>query len=209
VEFELDAEGKLVSGPTTLVEYVGTGRATVVGLAAGPDGLYFTDLYKDIDAATPIDPGARVYRVRYKPLPGDYDGDGAVEQGDLDLVLLHWGQPAEATPPGWINNLPTGTVGQAQLDAVLLNWGETIDSPATASSRATPPSPLEAQDATAVTKSTAEFSRKYANVDPRRLEPEACLWSVSDIMALQQEVTVLRGASVDGTPTRHTPGSRT
>ena len=30
------------------VEYNGSGRATAVGLASGPDGLYFTDLYKDI-----------------------------------------------------------------------------------------------------------------------------------------------------------------
>ena len=45
-------------GPTTFVEYVGTGKGTVVGLAAGPDGLYFTELYKDQNAVTPIDAGA-------------------------------------------------------------------------------------------------------------------------------------------------------
>ena len=42
---------------TTLVEYAGTGRATVVGLAAGPDGLYFTELYRDEGATSPIDAG--------------------------------------------------------------------------------------------------------------------------------------------------------
>ncbi len=47
VEFVLDANGNRVSGPTTLVEYRGTGQGSMVGLAAGPDGLYFTEMYKD------------------------------------------------------------------------------------------------------------------------------------------------------------------
>jgi Bacterial Ig domain len=64
-EFVLDASGNLVSGPTALLDYTGTGRATVAGLAAGPDGLYFTDLYKDLNATSPTDPGANVLRIRY------------------------------------------------------------------------------------------------------------------------------------------------
>jgi hypothetical protein len=87
VEFQLDASGNVLDGPTTFVEYVGTGRATVVGLTAGPDGLYFTDLYKDLDATSPIDPGARVYRVRYTA-GGDADFD---LDGDVDGVdFLAW-----------------------------------------------------------------------------------------------------------------------
>jgi glucose/arabinose dehydrogenase len=54
-----------VTGPETLVEYTGTGKATASGLAAGSDGLYFTDLYKDLDYTSPIDPGANLLRVRY------------------------------------------------------------------------------------------------------------------------------------------------
>jgi glucose/arabinose dehydrogenase len=46
------------------VEYTGVGKATVIGLAAGPDGLYFTDLYKDVGFRSAIDRGARVWRVR-------------------------------------------------------------------------------------------------------------------------------------------------
>jgi uncharacterized repeat protein (TIGR01451 family) len=67
VEFAFDMDEHLVSGPTALVEYNGVGRATAVGLAAGPDGLYFTDLYKDEDS-DPINPsarGANLLRVRY------------------------------------------------------------------------------------------------------------------------------------------------
>ncbi|HZO59846.1 MAG TPA: PQQ-dependent sugar dehydrogenase [Solirubrobacterales bacterium] len=57
--------------PQPLIEYTGTGKATANGIAAGPDGLYFTDLYKDVGAATPIDPGANILRVRFgSPPPG-------------------------------------------------------------------------------------------------------------------------------------------
>jgi hypothetical protein len=52
---------------------------------------------------------------------GDYNGNGTVEQADLDLVLLNWGQPG--VPNGWINDLPEGNIDQAELDGVLLNWG--------------------------------------------------------------------------------------
>ncbi len=64
-QFVLDAAGNRLSGPTPFVEYVGSGKATVCGLAAGPDGLYFTDLYKDLDYVTPVDTGANVLRIRF------------------------------------------------------------------------------------------------------------------------------------------------
>lgn len=84
VFFQLDAAGNRLSGPTTLVEYTGNGRGTAAGLAAGPDGLYFTELYKDLDAATPIDAGARIFRIRYVPAQaGDATFDGAVDGADV------------------------------------------------------------------------------------------------------------------------------
>jgi hypothetical protein len=66
VEFEIapGPDGKVISGPTDLLVYNGTGRATALGLAAGPDGLYFTDLYKDQNYSSPIDSGANVLRIR-------------------------------------------------------------------------------------------------------------------------------------------------
>ena len=64
-EFVLDANGNLLSGPTTILEYTGVGKATVVALAAGPDGLYFSDLYKDLNYVSPIDRGANIYRLKY------------------------------------------------------------------------------------------------------------------------------------------------
>jgi serpin B len=56
---------------------------------------------------------------------GDFNGDGQVDQGDLDLVLLNWG--ADAGQPirldGWRIGTPEGIVDQGELDAVLLHWG--------------------------------------------------------------------------------------
>jgi hypothetical protein len=54
---------------------------------------------------------------------GDYNANGIVEQSDLDLVLLNWGNAGPPPPEGWLNHLPEGPIDQAELDAVLLNWG--------------------------------------------------------------------------------------
>jgi hypothetical protein len=69
VEFDPDPDngGEIGGHPRDLVEYTGTGKATAAALTAGPDGLYFTDLYKDLGYSSPIDPGARLLRVRYGP----------------------------------------------------------------------------------------------------------------------------------------------
>jgi glucose/arabinose dehydrogenase len=74
-EWVLDANGNRVAGPIPFVEYVGTGQATAVGLAAGPDGLYFTELYRDAGGAGPTAVGARLLRVRFSSRD-DCDGNG-------------------------------------------------------------------------------------------------------------------------------------
>lgn len=61
----LGGDGKLAVAPSFFVKYNGTGRASVAGIAAGPDGLYFTDLYEDTGANGATAAGANVYRVRY------------------------------------------------------------------------------------------------------------------------------------------------
>lgn len=68
-EFVLDPQGNRLSGPTALIEYNGPGKATACGLAAGPDGLYFTDLYKDTNYTSAIERGANILRVRYMGVP--------------------------------------------------------------------------------------------------------------------------------------------
>jgi glucose/arabinose dehydrogenase len=64
VEFDPQPGGEMGGHPHGLVEYTGTGKGTAVGLAAGPDGLYWTELYDD-QAPNATDPGARLLRVRY------------------------------------------------------------------------------------------------------------------------------------------------
>jgi glucose/arabinose dehydrogenase len=82
VEFAIDSSGTLVSGPTSIVEYAGSGRGSVVAIAAGPDGLYFSDMYKDLNYDGPTDFGANIWRLRYVGGNGnaccsaDFNGDG-------------------------------------------------------------------------------------------------------------------------------------
>src|SRR4030095_12701011 len=72
-----------------LIEYDGVGNATVVGLAAGPDGLYFTDLYKDVGATSPIDRGANLLRVRYVAEPAGYPRPRGATPLRVSLVPVH------------------------------------------------------------------------------------------------------------------------
>ncbi|MEM7578018.1 MAG: hypothetical protein AAF328_11170 [Planctomycetota bacterium] len=63
----------------------------------------------------------------FNALPGDFDGDGLVAQGDLNLVLSNWGtDPAQA---GTIDDfvitaMLDGLVDQGELNAVLNHWGD-------------------------------------------------------------------------------------
>ena len=68
--FVIAPDGRSVTGPTTLLEYNGTGASTIAALAAGPDGLYFSDLYPEDPERGPADRGARILRVRWAPEPG-------------------------------------------------------------------------------------------------------------------------------------------
>ena len=70
-EFVIDGNttnGTLVGGPRTLAHYTGNGKGTAVALAAGPDGLYFSDFYEDDPVNgvfSPTAPGSNILRVRY------------------------------------------------------------------------------------------------------------------------------------------------
>lgn len=78
-------------------------------------------------------------------LPGDYSDNGLVEQADLDLVLLNWGNGFDMLPAEWVNERPTmGIVDQAELDGVLLNWGNTADGAGALSAAAGVPEPTAA-----------------------------------------------------------------
>jgi glucose/arabinose dehydrogenase/PKD repeat protein len=111
VEFTLDAAGNVTSGPTTLVEYNGNGKASCVGLTAGPDGLYFTDLYKDEQFQSPIDPGANVLRVRFVGA-ADFSADVTSGLAPLDV---HFTDASNApNPTSWTWDFGDGSVGSGQ-----------------------------------------------------------------------------------------------
>ncbi|MEM1446213.1 MAG: choice-of-anchor tandem repeat NxxGxxAF-containing protein [Planctomycetota bacterium] len=64
---------------------------------------------------------------------GDYNDNGLVDQGDLNLVLSNWGIDTSpdaaglvAVPVGWINDHPFGVIDQGELNRVLTNWGSSL-----------------------------------------------------------------------------------
>lgn len=63
-EFSPGQGGELHGPPQTLIAYDGLGKASVAGIAAGEDGLYFTELYAD-KSPDPTDPSSRLLLVRY------------------------------------------------------------------------------------------------------------------------------------------------
>jgi hypothetical protein len=88
-------------------------------LVMGTQGrVYVGSLDGRLIMLTPLFPGG-------DPVEGDYNGNSVVEQADLDLVLLNWGQATPPVPDMWVNDLPSGFIDQEELDRVLLNWGST------------------------------------------------------------------------------------
>lgn len=62
MEFSLDASsGLMIRVPEMLVQYAGNAKATVLGLAEGPDGLYFTDFWGETTGMD--DAQGRIYKV--------------------------------------------------------------------------------------------------------------------------------------------------
>jgi hypothetical protein len=102
-----------------------------VGLAAGPDGLYFTELYKDLGAATPIDAGARVFRLRYVGgAAGDYDFNGVADGADF----LKWQRTLGATADLSADGDRSRLVDGGDLALWQQTYGSAPLSPAAASS---------------------------------------------------------------------------
>ncbi|MBK7406331.1 MAG: PKD domain-containing protein, partial [Phycisphaerales bacterium] len=98
-EWILDQDGNLVEGERDLIVYNGSGKASAVALAAGPDGLYFSDLYKDQDYGTPIDRGANILRIRYV---GTADFVADVRAGDRPLTV-HFTDTSDVPDPSeWL-----------------------------------------------------------------------------------------------------------
>jgi glucose/arabinose dehydrogenase len=99
-EFVVDGPGNLVAGPLPLIEYVGAGHGTAVGLAAGPDGLYFTDLYKNFDASTPTDAGASVFRIVWTGI-ADFTSEVASGAAPLAVQFHYASTSSVPSPTAW------------------------------------------------------------------------------------------------------------
>lgn len=110
-EFVLDPSGNLVSGPTPLIEYEGSGKATVCALAAGPDGLYFSDLYKDLDYTSPVDRGANILRIRFV---GSADFTADITSGPAPLTVQFTDTSNVPAPSDWLWQFGDGTTSTQQ-----------------------------------------------------------------------------------------------
>ncbi len=116
---------QLLSDPAAFGITNTTGQA--IGLPASADAsgfLFWDDVHPTAAGHQRLADAALSLLLR---LPGDYNGTGQVEQGDLDIVLQNWGT---GTFTGDENALSgggrfDGTVDQNELDAVLQNWGST------------------------------------------------------------------------------------
>ncbi|MCC6322249.1 MAG: PQQ-dependent sugar dehydrogenase [Phycisphaerales bacterium] len=78
----LGPNGKLSTPPRVIAQYNGTGRSTAAALAAGPDGLYFSDLYEETGANGATAVGASIFRLRYF-CPSDFNGSGGTSVQDI------------------------------------------------------------------------------------------------------------------------------
>jgi hypothetical protein len=127
VEFTLGTgDNAPVAGPTTFVEYAGTGKATAVGLAPGPDGLYWTDLYKDqpatpLTANSPFEVGGQVLRVRFVGVPANGTGTGV--QGEYFNSVDLTGAPALTRTDAALNFSWAGSPGAGvNADNFSVRW---------------------------------------------------------------------------------------
>ena len=110
-EFQLDENGRVVVGPTPLIEYVGTGRATATALAAGPDGLYFADLYRDDGVGGPTARGANVYRIQYV---GKAEFTQDVTAGSSAPLTVQFADLSDPAPKSWFWDFGDGTHSEEQ-----------------------------------------------------------------------------------------------
>ena len=95
-------------------------------------------------------------------LAGDYNNTGAVEQGDLDLVLNNWGGPRTAGFVANADGFATTNVDQEELDRVLNNWGSTSSPSFTGSAVPEPGAALIGLSGTAFLASRAGVRRRSA-----------------------------------------------
>ncbi|MEM1097287.1 MAG: hypothetical protein AAGH92_00730 [Planctomycetota bacterium] len=140
--FEREKDGALLN--TFVFPTASVSPDTLLGVTRGPGGEVYAAssdiVYRFAADGTFIDEtslglGGLLWNIVwagnapiFNALPGDFDGDGQVAQGDLNLVLSNWGtNPTQTgTIEGFvITAMLDGLVDQEELNAVLNNWGGT------------------------------------------------------------------------------------
>jgi len=84
-EWVIDQKGNLVEGPRPIAIYNGGGASSSVAIAAGPDGLYFSDFYREDSTENPVARGSNILRISYKTPepPPDCNGNGVPDDQDI------------------------------------------------------------------------------------------------------------------------------
>ena len=96
--FAISAAGQKISGPDVLVSYQGTGRSTAAAITAGPDGLYFSDLYQE-SGSNPAAAGANILRIRFV---GAADFTTSNNTGSPPLRVSFTDTSTIPEPSGWL-----------------------------------------------------------------------------------------------------------
>ncbi len=97
---------------------------TGLNVSGAFDAINVSGLAAGLDAIVNVTGTAAILQIiNDLGLAGDYNDNGSVEQGDLDLVLNNWGGPRTAAFVANTDGFATLNVDQEELDRVLNNWG--------------------------------------------------------------------------------------
>lgn len=125
-EWIVNSQGALVSGPRAVAYYNGGGASSAVAIAAGPDGLYFSDFYAENITDNPIARGSSVLRMRYvaPPPPPDCNNNQVPDSGDIAA-----GTSTDCDSNGVPDecDLSSGRSSDCNLNGVLDNCEVTVE----------------------------------------------------------------------------------
>ncbi|TWT40839.1 glycoside hydrolase family 16 protein [Botrimarina hoheduenensis] len=107
-------EDEFVKGTVNAIAPAGTAFARV--------SLFFIQLANEGGASWFDDAQLRLLTPEAPMLvPGDFNADGKVDNGDLNLLLGSWG--SSTIPAAWVNGFVGPTVDNGELNALLGDWG--------------------------------------------------------------------------------------
>lgn len=113
------------TGGTTLAPGASFELGEIFDTAQAQD-LEFEFVLADAGAFDPIAGRVLYQSAIVGPLAGDFNNNGAVENGDLTLLLNNWGAAVPPVPAGWTGDQPTTpAIDNSELTALLNNWGNT------------------------------------------------------------------------------------